>query len=266
MKLGIFSNFGPPHIGGSEKVIEAVSNLLAHQYGYEITLYSFSEKRVFSDGKIIRKPCLRGQAFIDQINENDRVWLYSDSFWEYDTLVKNMEKVRPEPSVALVGAYEMRSRPDLAEEVEKHRNRINFIVHSATGDDYKFCQNRGWEAKVIPNGVDLAEFVYNKVDFRKKYNIKQKYILLNVSNFFYGKGQECLGDIGRKLREKTEDFVVVSISHQVSYRYETHFRERCFKSIAKAGIRSMFLRNLPREDVVGAFKASDVFGTVIDHG
>jgi len=36
--------------------------------------------------------------------------------------------------------------------------------------------------------VDLAEFEENNIDFRKKYNIKEKYVFLNVGNFFYGQG------------------------------------------------------------------------------
>ncbi len=255
MKLGIFCNFGPPdHIGGSEEVIKQVAHHLPDDY--EVKIYSHSQKVVCMDRGVPTVPCFKGDKLIAQINENDHIFVYSDSFWGWDTIVENVDKVVPDVSVALVGAYHMREHNKATgDKFKQNIHRFRVVCH-AKGPDYKWCVKNHIPYKIIPNGVDLDEFRYNDIDFRKKYDIKSKYILLNVSNYFYGKGQEALGLISKKLQDI--DCMMVSVSNSISYPYE-----RTFLSRAKAAFgekdRRMFLRDLPREDVVAAFKCSDVF-------
>ena len=102
----------------------------------------------------------------------------------------------------------------------------------------------------------LKEFQDNKIDFRRKYNIEEKFIILNVSNYFYGKGQEVLGTISKRLRNTKSDFIVVSISNDIQYPYDKKFLATAKNSFE--GEKSIFLRNLSRKDVVAAFKCSDI--------
>ncbi len=200
MKLGICCNFGPPSIGGSEYVIKNISDRLVKDFGYEVNIYTFSENHSFRLGNLNIIPCQKGDKFISQIAQNDHLMVYSDSFWEFDTLVENIEKIDCRASVALVGAYHMQSHPKTFELLKKKINKFNLIVHSRITPDYNWCLGTGKDSdrlpvKIIPNGVDLSEFRDNSLNFREKYNIKEKYIILNVSNFFYGKGQEALPKI-----------------------------------------------------------------------
>jgi len=256
MKLGIFCNFGPPHTGGSEEVIKQIAHNLPESYN--TTIYSYSQKNIYDDRGILTVPCLKGDKLISQINENDHIFVYSDSFWGWDTIVENIDKVVPDVSVALVGAYHMREHNKAtAEKFMANIGRFRAIVH-ARGADYKWCVQKHIPYKIIPNGVDLSEFRNNKIDFREKYGIGKKRILLNVSNYFYGKGQEYLGMIDKELKEMLDDYIFVSVSNTISYPYDKIFLAKAKYSFDDDS-RCLFLRDLPREDVVAAFKCSDVF-------
>jgi glycosyltransferase involved in cell wall biosynthesis len=82
-----------------------------------------------------------------------------------------------------------------------------------------------------------------------------------VSNFFYGKGQELISAVckqGYKSGLKfTKDSAIVFIYNSIKYRYAESFLNNC-KNIMKP-YKHYFFRDLPREDVVAAFKCSDIF-------
>jgi glycosyltransferase involved in cell wall biosynthesis len=275
-KLGICCNFSHKHVGGSETVIKHISERLVKNYNYEVNVYSFSCNVSFRDGGVNYYPCLKGGRFISQIGHNDHLMVYSDSFWEYDTLVRNIDNIDCTVSVCLVGGYHMQSHPEIFDLLKNNIDKFNLITHSKTTPDYKWCIDNYLPVKVVPNGVDLEEFRNNSINFREKYNIKEKYIILNVSSFFYGKGQEILPKIAKRLshvvpesRKKLlsrkfrdidsgyKDFVILSISNTVKYPYDKVFLDRTRKQ--SNGLNIRFLRDLPREDVVAAFNASDLF-------
>jgi glycosyltransferase involved in cell wall biosynthesis len=262
MKLGIFCNFGPPHIGGSEVVLENIATGLIDQYGYDITIYGYNYNNDLYHKGINIVPCKKGNDLIAQINENDHIFVYSDSFWGWDTIVENIDKVVPDVSVALVGAYHMRDHnKSTGEKFKANIERFRVICHSKLNVDHEWCLDNDLSATVIPNGVNLSEFDDNLVDFREKYGIKEKYMFLNVSNFFYGKGQEALIDIGTHFvrGEIKDNYVIVQISNSVNYPYDRRFLERCKKESKDKNVNIKFLRDIPREDVVAAFKSAGAF-------
>lgn len=256
MKLGIFTNFSWPHIGGSETVLKNISELLVKNYNYEVNVYSCSCRGFLSKKDVNYSPCKRGNNIVSQMMENDHIFIYSDSFWEFDTLLRNVEKVDSGATVGLVGAYNSRSNPQIADLLIKNKNKLNFITHS-DGEDYKWAVEKGLEPHIIRNGINIDEFENNAINFREKYNIRKEHILLNVSNFFYGKGQDYLSDIARELSKHINNFIIIQISNTIKYPYDLRFFNRC-KSKCR-GLNIRFLRDIPREDVVAAFKGSDAF-------
>jgi glycosyltransferase involved in cell wall biosynthesis len=128
-------------------------------------------------------------------------------------------------------------------------------------DDYKWCISNDLPVTVVPNGVNLSEFDDNTIDFLEKYGIKEKYVFLNVSNFFYGKGQEALVDIGTHFvrGEIKDNYVIVQISNSINYPYDKRFLENCKKESRDKNVNIKFLRDIPREDVVAAFKSAGMF-------
>jgi len=246
LKLGIFCNFGPPSVGGSENVIKHISERLAIDYDYKVNIYSYNNNS-----------CNKGYGLISQINENDHILIYSDSFWGFDTILRHIDRINCRVSLALVGAYAMRNDVHILKLLKENIDRFNLITHSAITEDYKWCVDNDLPVTVIPNGVSLLEFNDNIINFREKYNIKEKYIILSVNNYFYGKGFELFPKIYKKLEKNIKDFVILSISNTVKYPYDKIFLDRTKKQSNGMNIR--FLRDLPREDVVAAFKWSDIF-------
>lgn len=258
MKIGIFCNFSAPHQGGSERVIHEVAKRLNNRDDCSVSVYSFSTKLPEVIDKVNYIPCLKGYGCLDQINRHDHVLIYSDSFWVFETIVNNIDSIKPDVSVAMVGMYHMREHKDCFERFMKNIHRFRVITHSKY-DDYKFCKKHKIKVNVIPNGIDIGEFSDNNVNFREKYNIKEKHILLNVASFFYGKGQDYLADIGKELAKTRDDFIIIQISNTISYPYAKRFKDQCMNKFQKAGFNYRFLTDIPREDVVGAFLDSDLF-------
>jgi glycosyltransferase involved in cell wall biosynthesis len=164
--------------------------------------------------------------------------------------------------VALVGAYHMREHSKaIGEKFKANIDRFRVICHSRFNIDYEWCLDNDLPLAVVPNGVNLSEFDDNTIDFREKYGIKEKYMFLNVSNFFYGKGQEALVDIGTHFvrGEIKDNYVIVQISNSVNYPYDRRFLETCEQGGRDKNVNIKFLRDIPREDVVAAFKSAGAF-------
>jgi glycosyltransferase involved in cell wall biosynthesis len=259
MKLAILCNFGPSstQIGGSEQVLENISVRLIEKYGYEVNIYAFNYKKDSIYKTINLIPCKKGNELLSQINSNDVVLTYSDSLWEFDTLLQNAKIIDCRAFCALVGAYHLQSNSHSFDLLKQSQNKFNFITHSSITPDYKWCIDNDLPLKVIPNGVDLSEFRENKINFREKYKIKETYIILSVFNMFYGKGFEVLSKIYERLSKELDDFIILQISSTCQYPYDKIFFERTKKQCKNMNIR--FFRDLPREDVVAAFNCSDVF-------
>jgi glycosyltransferase involved in cell wall biosynthesis len=258
MKLGIYTNFAYPHIGGSEIVVKNISERLSKDFNYEVNVYSFNCKSNFVNNGVNYYPCSKNFNSNLSIAQNDHIFVYSDSCWAYPSLLKNIDKIDCRVSVALVGAYYMREQSSIViQTIKDNSKKIYLISHSKANIDYKWCNDNDLPVNIIPNGVNLSEFDANIVNFREKYGIKEKYIFLNVSSFFYGKGQEFLPLIYNKLKNIFDNFIILSISNTVNYPYDKVFLDRVKRQSKGMNIR--FLRDLPRHDVVGAFKASDLF-------
>ena len=88
MKIGIFCNFSLPHCGGSEFVIQNISERLVANYKYIIDVYSYSCHSHYNVKGVNYIPCKRGDGLISQINENDHIFVYSDSFFGWDTMLE----------------------------------------------------------------------------------------------------------------------------------------------------------------------------------
>jgi len=288
MRLGICSNFANG-VGGSEIVIHHIAKRLVKNYNYEVLVFAFNiDKEVVYEGvKYIKWQ--KSFYFFKQLKESnlDHLFIYSDSFWGFKDIISEVGMgalCNTRLSVALLGMNAMSQNEVLYKRFKEVHRKFRVITHSSFYDDYKKCQEDGIPVTVIPNGVEISEFsggtITNKV-FREKYDIKSKYILLSVGNFFFGKGQEYLPDICNKLAcpkfdmvdvsgknypkhlggYDQNDFCLVSISHSIKYPHEKTFLNK-FKEKLKAQKYSFeykILRDIPREDVVAAFKAAYIF-------
>jgi len=198
--------------------------------------------------------------FLRTINEHDHVFIYSDYFKYLSLILTNLPVIKPKVSIALVGMNKMRGQAFLDKQcLNLFRNnykKLSVITHSKNYLDYKQCRKYDIPVEVIPNFVDLLEFDDNNINFREKYNINSKYIILCVSNYFYGKGQEYLS---KMYNEISLDFTAVMISSKTNYIHSKNLLKNCKDDFKRSNINSLFLEDISREDVVSAFNHADVF-------
>ena len=95
MKLCICSNFVFPSVGGSENVIRAIAEGLILKYDYEVTVLGFNINKEIRHNGVSYKKCLKGDNLISQIAKYDHVFVYSDSLWEFSTLLHNIKSIVP---------------------------------------------------------------------------------------------------------------------------------------------------------------------------
>ena len=259
MKLGIFCNFTYPSMGGSEEVCKAIAEEM-NGTGMDVTSYGYNVPRSLEHNGVTYEKCIRGKSLLRQINSVDHAFIYSDSFWGFKTILENLDSVKPSLSIALLGMYAMIDNPYLFNIFKKNRKRFKVITHSDDYQDYIKCFNEKIPVTVIPNGVDGELGLMATGKFKEDYIINTPHMILNVSNYFYGKGQESLAEIGTKLlrlREKN-DFTFVQLSNTVKYPHDITFLNRAKKKFADTGLKCKFLRDIPREDVISAFDEATV--------
>lgn len=201
------------------------------------------------------------QNFFNLLNRTnpDVVFVYSDVFDFFRQIVKTV--VRPRLIVALCGAnyiYNNRSYAMLFHRQAPHIEKI--ICHSVFDRDYKFCSCPSLLSKtvVIPNAVDVGQFDSNIITRESLAALYQldvgKQWVLNVSNFFPGKGQEHLIDVMKGM-----DFEYIQISSDIEFPVGKQLEIAWKKKIHTSGVQAKLLKNLPRHDIVALFKASDIF-------
>lgn len=261
MRIALCSNYSHPNVGGSEKVILQISESMVLKYGHTVRVFSLNVKNSIEYNGVSYCSCNSFPNLLHSLIkfQPDHTLVYSDCFVYWDEFVKHSHEVPGRKSIALVGMNHMRSKLGSLIRFREKLNQFTVITHSNIYDDYITCSCNNIPVTVIPNGIGLREFDNNTSDFRKKYSVSDKHIILCVSNYFPGKGQEYLTPIYLKLKEKRSDWVAVMISSTVNFGFAGILEKNVKNSMSIAKIPVKFFKDLPREDVVGAFKQASVF-------
>lgn len=262
MKLAVCCNHAMPFFtGGSEKVINQICRSLTKDYGIECCVFSpFAKSNIDYDGYKVKTISKDRNSFFKTLKnyDPDHLFIYSDSYFNWTDLMMFPERLRAKKSIALVGANHMRKHKKDLLTFKKNSNHFKVITHSDNYEDYRLCNMLDIKAHVIPNGVNLEEFESNNIDFKNKYNI-QNPIILCVSNFYPGKGQEYLLHILDKLHQKGNKFTAVFICSTVNFSPAEITYSNARSQLKKSKYPNLLLKDIPRSDVVAAFKSSSVF-------
>jgi len=262
MKIAICVNHSYPHCGGSEKVVQQISESMVGWFGHSCTVVSKSLKEPLRHNGVNYVPCPGSTSgFLKTLSDisPDVVLVYSDCFVYWPDILEHCEKIKATKFIVPVGMNQMLAHKQYLKKFIKNQEHFHVITHSDNYADYQQCERLGIPVTIIPNGVDLTEFDNSEFDFKSKYDIGDKKLVLCVSNFFPGKGQDHLVKVLQRLKNKRDDFVAVLVSTHVNFTY-AQILSRRVKQLMKAGdIPHKFLENLPREEVVGAFVQADVF-------
>jgi len=263
MKLVICCNHSYPHIGGSEAIIKLIAESMASEpYLHDVKVISRSITNPIINNKVEYIPCSRnGQQFITQLQDlkPDHTLIYSDCFLYWTQLLKELDVITGKKSIATVGMNQTwnSNRDILAMRTKNLQGKLNIITHSRSYRDYIVCEQAGIPVNVIPNGVLLEEFDNNNTIF--PFLKSNKKMILCVSNFFPGKGQDMLTEVLKRVYKKTKDWYVVFLSSSVNFPFAKYLSEKVMQAISRENYDSYFLVDRPREEVVAAFKNASVF-------
>lgn len=264
MRLVVCLNHAAPfHVGGSEKVAQQVTESMAADYGMEcIILAKWADREIEKNG--VRIIPIKGsdKAFLNQLIslKPDHTFVYSDSFFMWPSIVRDPEPIPGKKSIALVGMNHMRVHGDTFQHFKNNYEHFRVITHSDDYIDYKTCESMGIPVTVINNAIDLNEFKKQDFSFKDRFKVpNNKKLILCVSNFFPGKGQEHLHYILNNVHGKIPDIHACFISTNVNFAPANTLRRRHDMMLNKALYSSSSLKNISRAETIQAFFESDVF-------
>ena len=259
MKLAICCNHSWPHTGGVERIVQQISESMAKDFSHNVTVIRGSLKTptsVYNNVNYIRCHQSPMDFFMFLKKEKfDHIFTYSDFFNYWPIIVSQSEKIPGTKSIALCGMLYTSKRTEELNLLKSKKDKFKFIVHSKLSTDYICCQQNNLETITINQGIDLKEFD-NNLDFRKKYDIKDKKIIVYLANFFPCKGQIEFAQILQSVKNK--DYIALFICSDVNFGYAKNIQSQCEAYMKNNKINYKIVKNIPREDVISALKTSDM--------
>lgn len=266
MKIGIGVNHFAPLVGGCETVTKTIAEYLSTEHD----VYIFTRKvknrnlRSYSNLNIIEHFPGDYRSFQKSLSgiKPDVFIIYSDVFDFFRHLA--FKKNDFDLILALCGANWLYANKNYINILNRNTANIKKIIcHSPYERDYKLCSSGNFKDKtiIIPNGIDRSEFNTNNLT-REDLNrtLKDKIWILNVSNFFPGKGQEHMVSILSDMKN-VENIVYLQVASDIDFSVGQKLEIIWNKSVnplIKRGMNVMLLKNLKRDQVIGYFKNSNV--------
>lgn len=270
--------FYAPHIGGAETVVQRISEGLAsrgHRVGVATSKLPQREFLSLNDVEIIQFDIsgnlakgIRGDdikrylSFIDAFPA-DVMLNYAAQQWTSDLAFARVvqRKARPVNVIAPCG-YSALSDPKTLDDIAYaayYKDIIPSVLpkydaavyHSPNYKDFVYGQQRGFtNSVVIPNFVDENEFTApNSIQFREKYGITSRYMLLSVGNFLPAKRHDVLIEIFRSMQRDDATLLLIGTDGGCLDKLKQQAQ----------GLSVKFLTHVPRIDTVAAFRAADLF-------
>lgn len=271
--------FYAPRVGGAETVVQKISEgLVARGHRVTVATTKIPEREYLALNGVqivefdVRGNLIQGFTGTDvarypgfvEASRADVFMNYAAQQWSADLAFENV--VRGKAGAVNIIApcgYSWFSEDDRKLDASGYgfyyRNIIPQVVpaydaavyHSPTYQDYRFGEAHGFtNGVVIPNFVDEAEFLSPPdPNFRAKYGITSRFMLLSVGNFLPSKRHSALIEIFRSLGR--DDTTLVLVGRDGG----------CLEALKQQarGLSVIFLTDVPRSDTVAAFKSADVF-------
>ncbi len=273
-----------PDTGGSEEVVRQLSERLAAQ-GHEVTVATgFTPLRktdVLNSVRIAQFRCSgndvegitgeveRYRGFIREFPA-DVMMNYAGQIWSSDAVFPLLPSLRCKKVFVPCGYSHLRMPAyapyyrDMPEVLTRYDRAVylseNYI-------DKRFADQHGLtNSVVIPNAADLDEFhAARPGDFRRKYRLGDRKIILNVSNHSTLKGHDFFWDVVRALKG---DGVVPVLIGNTFRQGAAKWVSQCYAAcrLRAATMGGLVLEGVPRADVVNAYvdATAFVFGSRVE--
>jgi glycosyltransferase involved in cell wall biosynthesis len=267
MKILICTNFFHPHVGGGEIVSLAIAEHMATNHDVKVLTRKCPSRKDKKIGtiSIIEYATTSAEIIISEIKkiDPDVIFVYSDLFDHFRHIVTT--KFRAKIFIGMCGANWIHQHSMNEQLFKKNLNNVHSLIcHSKSERDYPFCNRVAPDkTSVIPNGVFLSEFDTNNLKREDLApGLEGKIWVVNVSNFFPGKGQANIFPILSKVYENTsfkDKFVYFQIYNNSDMFFAQQLEAQWKQNIDKVKFQTVPLKGLPREKVVGFLKNSNVF-------
>ena len=196
----------------------------------------------------------------------DLLMIYAAQTWASDLVFPLLNKLNC-TKVFIPCGYSSLYNPDFFDYYRKMPNILSNFDHIVYFDkysrDYSFGNRHNIQHfSIIPECADLEGFSSDKSDFRKRYKIHTKYMLLHVASYGRNKAQHFL--LEAFLKAKYQDTTLVCIGPKPIGRKD-RFYFLLLKLMAhaiqmKTGIGTIrLLKGVKKDLVVSAFYESDLF-------
>lgn len=271
-----------PKIGGAEKVVQHISTGLSKR-GHKLTIATTRlENRNCRtlDGIRIEEFDIQGN-FVKGIREGkkgeikrykelllnggyDLICQYALQTWHTDLAFEILDSIKSKKVIFPVGLSALTSVVrrilyyNWLKKLPIYLRKYDLVIyHCSNYIDKQFGDKHGISNfVVVPNGVDLEEFnIRGPLDFKWKYDIKTKWMLLNVSNHYKIKGHSFLMKAAKFLCDEDVTLVIIG-DKALGSRQDCY--DKCIKE-SKRIKNVKLLTGINREDTIKAFMESDIY-------
>jgi|GEM_PF-313624 len=196
-------------------------------------------------------------------NEADILMNYAAQTWHTDLTCQCLPNLRARTVLVACGYSGLVGwrRPlywGYFRRLPRYLGQYDAVVYHAKGyHDERFGARHGiGHFRIIPNGIDSAEFSHPAVDFRAHYGIKTPHMLLTVGDHYRNKGHDRVLD--SFVRMNRPDATLVVIGRRMA-SWPRDCWAGCHRAAHRIGPRVLLLDQAPRSHVVAAYKAADLY-------
>lgn len=270
--------FYHPSPGGSQALVRHVSEELVRR-GHDVTVATSrlpERSEPALNGVSIEEFAVSGNAVRGLHGEVERyrrfvlegafdlVMTYSAQQWTTDALLPVLGRIGSRKALAPCGFSRLHDpayRSYYAELPALLRQFDSLIFHSGVYQDIEFARSAGLEnLEIVPNGADLAEFEELSSDFRERHGIDLgEPLLLTVGPHNWIKGHAQAIEAFRRAELERGTLVVIG-NRPLRLGCQWDCRRRAATArLASRGRKRVILLDVPREEVLAAYKAADLF-------
>ncbi|MBI5475599.1 MAG: glycosyltransferase family 4 protein [Ignavibacteriales bacterium] len=266
-----------PDSGGSEEVVRKLSEYLV-TFGHDVTVATRkSDKRKFNQlngVKIVDFDCkgnqvegIRGDSELYKkfviSGDFDIMMNYAAQTWSSDLVFDLLGNLKSKKifvpcgfSNLLKPGYETyySKMPAILRDYDRVIYLSPDYIDTKFGNDHKIGNGI-----IIPNGADLKEFTQtNYGGYRKKHNLKDELLLINVSNHSTLKNHQFFWNTFQLLKSDAISAVLIGNSF---HKFPKKWLTECYADCRLLGqkLNVPVLENLPRSEVLEAYIDADIF-------
>jgi len=272
----------PPDVagGGATEVVRQISERLVCR-GHDVTVATtFSPLRTcrthngvnikdFKVHGVLGQAVLgiRGEkaSFLKLLRngEYDIIMNYAAQTWHTDLTCQSLASIRARTVLAACGYSGLMGWRRLLywryfQTLPKYLRLYDAIIyHACKYRDSLYGAHHGISNfRIIPNGVDAAEFIKPAIDFRAYFGIQTPYILLAVGDHYRNKGHDRVIEAFSRLNRS--DVTLVLIGRRVAGRLRGCW-DHCQCASREMGGRILMLSDAPRAHVAAAYMSASLF-------